>query len=208
MDNGELTGLNRVCKWARFRRWKTFYGPLHFQIWHHTRPVTNRASPWHSQRVPHPTCDKPRQPVHKPRQPVALAASATLVGLPWEAPGRVPPGTRSECRPCAAPLPLFCPAIKNEQPAGPAGSHSRVVTAVQAPEKRNRPVRPRILGRMCNSAEIHTKKCHLFTPRPPPLANFWTNFGRLCFKSPTRTLRPVKATNSDLGDDSFCRFVV
>ena len=86
--------------------------------------------------------------------------------------------------------------------------HSRGVTVFHAPLERNRPMRPRILGRMCNSAEIHTKKCHLFTPRPPPLANFWTNFGRLCFKSPTRTLRPVKATNSDLGDDSVCRFVV
>ena len=35
---------------------------------------------------------------------------------------------------------------------------------------------------------------------------FWTNFGRLCFKCPTRTLRPTDATNSDLGDNSFCRF--
>ena len=56
--------------------------------------------------------------------------------------------------------------------------HPRGVTAVHAPLGRNRPMRPRILGRMCNSAEIHTKKCHLFTPRPPPsrqvLDEFWT----------------------------------
>ena len=131
---------------------------------------------------------------------------------------RVPPRTRSGAShgsptraalaASATPLPLFCPATKNGQSMDPAGSHSRGVTGVHAPLERNRPMRPRILGRMCNSAEIHTKKCHLFTPRPPPLANFWTNFGRLCFKGPTRTLRPTDATNSDLGDNSFCRFGV
>ena len=78
----------------------------------------------------------------------------------------------------AAPLPLFCPAIKNGPPTVPKQGHPRGVTGVHAPLERNRPMRPRILGRMCNSAEIHTKKCHLFTPRPPPsrqvLDEFWT----------------------------------